>query len=86
MPLLLILTYSTNYNGWGFDEDKHPKLAKTSLEENLTDLTVDLCDDDGSFGRRKFSDEYLKQINTLVHKVSGESDIDVTIEYDHFST
>jgi len=86
MSLNITLHYSTNYNGWGFDEDEHPELAKTSLESDLADMSHPLCDEDGEFEYDQFSTEELQQINTLVHKLSGESVVNVTIEYDNFST
>ena len=87
MPLHLTLTYSTNYNGWGFDEDKHPTLAKTDLEDNLANMSYDLCnEDDGEFEYSEFPLQYVTKINNLVHEAVGHNDVVVTIEYDGFSS
>lgn len=86
MPLALTLCYMTNYNGWGFDEDEHPELAKTDLEGKLADMSHCLCDDDGEFDYHEFSEKYTAHINALVYEAVGHNDVNVTIEYDRFSS
>lgn len=78
------LTYHANYNGWDMSVNGDYEHQYSHLTDLMCDLTVDSCDDDGSYFYSCVQSGHAISVRNIVESQFGESHID--IEFDTFSS